>query len=141
MAAKSSLMLVFVVLVLLVLFLYLLILRSRYMNLTDSDPVDKPRFLAPRQPNTATTDFKTEADEWLAAPFAEEIEDIAKELIAADPQLTGTRLDFGTAPDGSLEIWLGDKRYTEIAHLPDPRLQAILRQAVARYHEQQAPPG
>jgi hypothetical protein len=143
-------MLVFVVVVAIsIAVLYWLLVRSRQVDLTGGLPPDKkPEWLAttpPRETIAATqadgegiTLFDADPGERLAAPFAEQIEDIANALLAEDPQLAGTKIDFGTAPDGSLEIWVGDKRYTDIAHLPDEHLRAVMQQAVARYNEHHA---
>lgn len=147
MITGSSLMLTFVVIVaVLVAVIYLLFVRSQRVNLTDTQsPDEKPEWLATTPPpeTIAATQangqgialFGTDPGERLASPFAEQIEDIAKALIAADPQLADTQIDFGTAPDGRLEIWVGDKRYTDISHLPDERLRALMQQAIDRFKE------
>jgi hypothetical protein len=143
----SSLMLAFVVIVaVLGALMYLLVVRSQRMNFTNSRLSDeKPESVAstllsetiiPPQLDVQGSDqLDAEFSERLASPFAEQIEDIVKALIAADPQLVGTKVDFGTAPDGRLEIWVGDKRYADIAHLPDERLRELMQQAVARFKE------
>jgi hypothetical protein len=61
-------------------------------------------------------------------------------LIASDPELAGTLVDFGTAPDGTLEIWVNDKRYADSDHVPDERIRVVIQQAVAMYNEQYTKP-
>ncbi|MFZ6030055.1 MAG: hypothetical protein ACOYYS_20255 [Chloroflexota bacterium] len=143
----ASLMLVFVVVVIVaaVLFVWLMA-RARQVDLTSTpSPNEVPEWLATRPPvetiaatqadGEGITLYDHDAGERIASPFAEQIEDIARALIAADPALSSTRIDFGTAPDGTLEIWVGDKRYGEIDALPDERLRAIMHEAVARFSQ------
>ena len=141
---SGSLMLVFVVIVALALFgLYLFATRARQVNESKFNSPDQEPELA--QYTAAPTgvipkkraDFMQDTQsEKLAAPFSEQIEDIVHDLINADPELAGTVLDFGTAPDGTLEIWVNDKRYAEVGHLPDERLQAVIQQAIKIFNEQ-----
>jgi hypothetical protein len=143
----ASLMLVFVVVVILIIGVFIwLFSRARQANLTTPDsPNKKPEWIATNPP--AETIAATQADgegitlydhdpgERIAAPFAEQIEDIARALIAADPAIASTQIDFGTAPDGTLEIWVGDKRYSDISALPDERLRDVMHQAVAKFSQ------
>jgi hypothetical protein len=48
--------------------------------------------------------------------------------------LGSTQVDFGTAHDGSLEIWIGDQRYTSVEALPDPRIRQAVADAVAAFN-------
>jgi len=71
--------------------------------------------------------------ERVAAPFAEQIEDIVLARIAADPALAGTRFDLGTAEDSSLEFWVNGRCYGSLTELPDERLRQIVQEAVAQW--------
>lgn len=136
---SGSLMLVFVVVVTIALFLMcLLIMRTWQANINRFDPPEKkPGLLQSLSPRDAAPGYaEGTASEKLAAPFAEQIEDIIHDLVAAEPALTGILVDFGTAPDGTLEIWVNDKRYADVGHVPDERIRAVIQQAIAMYNEQ-----
>jgi hypothetical protein len=79
--------------------------------------------------------FDHDEGERVAAPFAEQIEDILRAELAKDPHLQALHVDLGTAPDGSLEIWLGKEKFTDIQSLPDARLRAAFAEAVRRWQE------
>ncbi|HSB02752.1 MAG TPA: hypothetical protein VLE49_19040, partial [Anaerolineales bacterium] len=70
-----------------------------------------------------------------AAPFAEQIEDILRSQLSADPHLRSYEIDLGTGPEGELEIRVGDDRYTSIEQIPDLRLREAITQAVAIYNQ------
>ncbi len=74
--------------------------------------------------------FDNDAGEQLAAPFAEQIEDILREKLAQNPALTNYKVDLGTAADGSLEIWVNDKKFSEVDALPDDGLKQAFFDAV-----------
>ena len=81
------------------------------------------------------TVFDYEHGERLAAPFAEQIEDIVRAKMQADPELAEIKIDFGTDKDSTLEIWLNEKKYKSISELPDERLKRIMREAVQRFRK------
>ena len=73
-------------------------------------------------------------EEFLAAPISEAVEDLVNQRLAAVPGLAGTHVDFGTAADGSLEIWVGEERYTSVDEIRDPRIRQAVKDAVASYN-------
>ena len=81
------------------------------------------------------TVFDYEHGERLAAPFAEQIEDIVRAKMQADPELAEIKIDFGTDKDSTLEIWVNEKKYKSISELPDERLKRIMREAVQRFRK------
>lgn len=81
------------------------------------------------------TVFDYEHGEKLAAPFAEQIEDIVRAKMQADPELVQMKIDFGTDQDQTLEICVSDKKYKSISELPDERLKLIMREAVKRFRK------
>ena len=81
------------------------------------------------------TVFDYEHGERLAAPFAEQIEDIVRAKMQADPELAEIKIDFGTDKDSTLEIWVNEKKYKSISDLPDERLKRIMRDAVKRFRK------
>ena len=128
----------------LVLFLAVL-LRSRKVNLTDSgeDQPEWRRETPPPETIAATkrdhqqgvSTFDHDAGERLAAPFAEQIEDILRAKLEKDPYLQQFNVDLGTSSDGSLEIWVNDQVYNEIEALPDDRLKQAFRQAIDQWNK------
>ena len=68
--------------------------------------------------------------EMVAAPFVEQIEDMLRARLSADPALAAIKVDLGTTPGGGLEIRVGGERYTEIDLIPDERLRRTLREVV-----------
>ena len=74
-------------------------------------------------------------DELQAAPISEAVEDLVNQRLASLPGLARTRVDFGTAADGSLEIWIGEQRYTSVDEIRDPRIRQAVADAVASYNK------
>lgn len=81
--------------------------------------------------------FKHDPGEKLAAPFAEQIEDIVQARLAKHPSLSQYRVDFGSAPDGRLEIHVNDQTFTEIDTLPDEALQTLIRESIETWRKTQ----
>lgn len=81
------------------------------------------------------TVFDYDEGEKLAAPFTEQIEDIFRAKIEADPDLNHYQVDLGSAPDGTLEIWVNDKKYTNVNDLPDDKLKRVFRASVVKWNE------
>jgi hypothetical protein len=71
--------------------------------------------------------------ERLAAASSEAIEELANQALAK-AGVTGLRVDFGTAHDGSLEIWIGEDRYTSVDSIPDERVRRAVAEAVASFN-------
>jgi hypothetical protein len=71
--------------------------------------------------------------ERLAAASSESIEELANQALAK-AGVTGLRVDFGTAHDGSLEIWVGEDRYTSVDSIPDERVRRAVAEAVASFN-------
>ena len=124
--------------------LYLAVVRrSRAVNLTETgeDKPDWMRETPPPETIAATqkdqekgiSSFDYDAGEHMAAPFAEQIEDILHAILEKDPHLKQFEVDLGTGPDGGLKIWVNGQVYDAIEALPDKRLQQALRQAVKQW--------
>jgi hypothetical protein len=65
----------------------------------------------------------------------EQIEDLARAKLAAYPDLALTEFDFGTAPDGSLQIWVNGSQYNAVKDIPDVRIREAIEQAVAEFNK------
>ena len=81
------------------------------------------------------TVFDYSEGEKVAAPFTEQIEDIFRAKIEADPELNHFQVDLGSAPDGTLEIWVNDKKYTNVNDLPDNKLKRVFRESVLKWNK------
>ena len=120
--------------------------RSNKVNLTETKEGEKPEWMqsTPPKETLAATQaegkgvalFNLDTGEKLAAPFAEQIEDILQTILSADPKLSSHKVDFGTASDGGLEIWVDGKAYSAIQDIPDEPVRAAIQQAIANYNEQ-----
>jgi hypothetical protein len=73
--------------------------------------------------------------ERLASSISEEIEELVHARLRGYPALKDLKVDFGTAMDGTLEIWLGDERFLDLDEIPDERIRSIIQEAVAAYNE------
>ena len=119
--------------------------RSNKVNLTETKANEKPEWMQstpPKETLAATqaegegvTLFNLDAGEKLASPFAEQIEDILHSILSADPKLSTHKVDFGTASDGGLEIWVDGKAYSAIKDIPDEPVRAAIQHAIAKYNE------
>jgi hypothetical protein len=69
-----------------------------------------------------------------ASAAAEMLESIIQRRMAGDPDLAGQRLDFGTSPDGSLEIWWQGQSYSSVEQLPDEQLRTLIGLAIEEFN-------
>ena len=77
---------------------------------------------------------RSEAEEFVASSVGEEIEELVRQNLTAHPDLADTNIDFGTAADGSLQIWLGDQCYQAVEEIPDERVREAIKQAVTDFN-------
>jgi hypothetical protein len=116
--------------------------KARDVNLTESTD-EKPEWMRstpPAETQAATkadgegvTLYDHDADEKVAAPFAEQIEDILRAKLEADEYLSKFKIDLGTASDGGLEIWVNDEMHTDVKSLPDERLRQAFQEAIEQW--------
>ena len=125
------------------------ILQRRKVDLTGPDaPEEKPEWMhdVPPEDTLAATRadgegialFDYDEGEQVAAPFAEQIEDVLRARVAEDPGLTGTDVDFGTGLDGALEVWVDGVQYSDFNEIPNTHLREVIRQAVESWNLGQA---
>ena len=113
-----------------VVLLALVFLKSNQVNLTEKTD-GKPEWMHALPPEeTVAATMKDGEGEKLAAPFAEQIEDILRAKAENDPYLKSFDIDFGTSSDGGLEIWVDGTKYDGVASLPDEKLKKTLLQVV-----------
>lgn len=114
-------------------------IKANQVNLTEKTDT-KPEWMhamPPEETVKATlaegegvTLYNYDEGEKVASPFAEQIEDILRAKVENDPYLKSFKIDFGTADDGGLEIWVDGTKYDGVASLPDEKLKETLLQAV-----------
>ena len=134
-----------VALVLIIVVFIFLFRNSKAVNLT-GNAEDKPDWMRTTPPaetlgvllreGKKITVFDYTEGEKVAAPFTEQIEDIFRAKIEADPNLNHFKVDLGSAPDGTLEIWVNDKKYTNVNDLPDNKLKRAFRDSVTQWNRQ-----
>jgi len=123
--------------------LALVFMKSNQVNLTGKTD-DKPEWMrsmppkettdATRADNEGVTIFDYDEGEKIAAPFAEQIEDILRAKLNSDP-FNKFDIDLGTAADGSLEIWVNGEKYESVKALPDEKLKSAFNEAVKKWNE------
>jgi len=69
-----------------------------------------------------------------ASAPAELMQAIVRREMASDPSFAGRSIDFGTAPDGSLEIWLDGQSYPGVEQIPDVRLRELIARAAEEFN-------
>jgi hypothetical protein len=135
-----------IVAVVMIVIVVLMAVQSRRVNLTrPAAPDQKPDWLSTTPPaeTVAATQadgkgvalFDQDAGEKIAPAFAEQIEDVLQARLQADPALAHYKVDFGTATDGGLEIWIDGKSFTDIATIPDTRLRETIQQTIAQWQK------
>ena len=132
-----------IVVLILVVALALVFMKSNAVNLTGKTE-DKPEWMqstppketmeATRSENEGVTIFNYDTSEKIAAPFAEQIEDILRAKLKSDP-FNKFDIDLGTGVDGSLEIWVNGTKYESVDQLPDERLKKAFHEAVKKWNE------
>jgi hypothetical protein len=118
-------------------------MKSNEVQLTGKTD-DKPEWMhaappqetmnATRADDEGVTLFDHDAGERLAAPFAEQIEDILRAKLDSDP-FNKFSIDFGTGKDGSLEIWVNGKMYASVDEIPDAGLKQAFHEAVKKWEK------
>ncbi len=135
-----------VVAVIMIVIVVLLAVQARRVNLTHpSSPDQKPDWLSTTPPTetVAATQadgkgvalFDQDAGEKMAPAFAEQVEDILQARLRADPALAHYQVDFGTAPDGGVEIWIDGKSFADINAIPDVHLRETIQQTITQWQK------
>lgn len=93
---------------------------------SEASPLERLESLLP--------DAHLEKGEEQASPISEQIEGMVRKLLAQYPDLAEQVVDFGTAEDGSLEIWVADKRYASVDDIPDARVREAVSEAVKEFN-------
>ena len=113
-------------------FLLLALQWWRARRLLAQLPKEEPKYAA------LVADARVEEGERPSSLVAEQIEEMVKASLAADPELASVRFDLGTAPNGSLEIWIDEHAYTSVGDIPDPRIRQAIESAVEEWNRRAA---
>jgi hypothetical protein len=123
--------------------LALVFMKSKQVNLTGKTE-EKPEWMqstppqetmdATRAENEGVTLFNYDEGEKMAAPFAEQIEDIMRAILKNDSS-NQYDVDLGTADDGSIEFWVNGTKYVSAEDLPDVKLKEAFKEAVKKWNE------
>ncbi len=117
----------------------LMFIKSNQVNLSGKTE-GKPEWMRSNPPAETMAATKAEGEgvtiynhdegERLASAFAEQIEDILRAKLEADPALKNFKVDFGSSENGDLEFWVNGEKYAGIDELPNEDLKKAVREAV-----------
>jgi hypothetical protein len=93
------------------------------------------RIQAPFSTRLMVADAKVEKYERPSSIVSEQIEEVVKHKLAQYPDLADTVLDFGTMPDGTIDIWVNKKQYDNVEDIPDERIRAAVKEAVEEFNK------
>ena len=137
-------LLVAIALIAILVVFFLLLRKTNTVNMTGSME-EKPAWMRETPPaetlgallreGKKVTVFDYDQGEKVAAPFTEQIEDIFKAKVEADPTLHNYKVDLGSAPDGTLEFWINEKKYTNVDDLPDEGLKRAFRSSITQWNK------
>lgn len=102
----------------------LMFLARRRMSIDDSTP----------DAMKAVSEARIDQGEYQASLVGEQIEEMVRERLARDPATEGVTFDFGTAVDGSLEIWVDGERFEDVADISDERIRMAVEEAVEEFN-------
>ncbi|NJN54242.1 MAG: hypothetical protein HC804_05460 [Anaerolineae bacterium] len=122
--------------------------QAKKVNLTrPSSPDEKPDWMKAMPPPETVAATKADGEgialydydegEQVAAPFAEQVEDILLAMMKEEPSLAGVTVDLGTAVDDSLEIWVDGTAYPDVDAVPNERLRELIHEAIAKWEAYQ----
>nr|MBN1228668.1 hypothetical protein [Anaerolineae bacterium] len=94
-----------------------------------------------RQPEQTLTrsmalvqDAMIEERERSASLAAEQIEEMVKKELDQHPDLADVKLDFGSVPDGTIDIWVDGEQYDNPEDIPDERIRDAIKKAVDTFN-------
>ena len=86
------------------------------------------------QAKSMIPDAKYDQYELPSSVVSEQIEESALRRLEQFPDLADIVLDFGTMPDGSIDIWVNRKQYDNVDDIPDERIRQAIKQAVEEFN-------
>lgn len=94
----------------------------------------KKRKFKPGAALEMVADAQFEEGERHASLVSEQIEERVKKILADQGSTLDGKIDFGTASDGSLEIWIEDTVYPSIDDIPDEKVRNAVAKAVEEFN-------
>jgi len=79
-------------------------------------------------------EVRLEEGERFASIVSEQIEERVKEILSEQGISLDGEIDFGTAYDGSLEIWIAEKSYPSVDKIPDEKIRSAVVKAVEEFN-------
>jgi hypothetical protein len=127
---------------------YVVLVRRRADFTPPVPPGEKPEWMRttpPAETNDALREdgepaalYDHDPGEQVAAPFTEQIEDVLRARLGADPALARFDVDLGTGPGGEIEFWVDGRCYEGIGSIPDERLRGAIREAIGDWRGREA---
>jgi hypothetical protein len=121
------------IIVLLVVFIVALLLLRKFRKSRFHEEEEEEAHIQARIMDV--TDARYEPGERAAALVSEQIEEMVKQKLAGYPDLNKLKIDFGTAPDGSLEIWVGETKYNSVDAIADSRIRDAVKASVDSFNQ------
>jgi len=96
-------------------------------------PISRPSILSPRPP---TAEKKTDEDKPLVSlkSIVEQIDDVLQEKMASTIFID-QQIHLKEGPGGEVMVQMGTQKYTGVEAVPNPEIQALIRQAVAEWEK------
>lgn len=113
--------------IILLLVIWAIVIRRRTKEIDEGE--------LPLESLEAVSDAKIEPNEQAASLVSEQIEEMVKQRLASYPDLADVKLDFATAPDESLVVWVNDQSYSDIDQIPDDRIRSAISEAVETFNQ------
>lgn len=116
--------------------------QAQKVDLTPTTkPGEKPEWMKEMPPaaTVATTKssgvglYNHQQGERLAAPFAEQIEDIIHSKLATRPELASYKVDLGTGKSGDLQFWVNDQMYETVETIPSEPLRQVIQESIQEW--------
>lgn len=82
---------------------------------------------------TYAPDAQVEQYERSSSIASEQIEALVRQKLDTYPDLADTVLDFATADDGTVDVWVDQQQYDDIEDIPDQRIRAAIKEAVKSF--------
>jgi hypothetical protein len=80
------------------------------------------------------SDAKVDSNERSSSVVAEQIEEMVKGKLAGFRDLADTALDFGSMPDGTIDIWVNGQQYDDVKDIPEKRIRKAIQEAVKKFN-------
>lgn len=79
-------------------------------------------------------DAKLDAGERPSTVTAEQIEEMVKLKLDQFPDLADVKLDFGSMPDLTIDIWVDAAQYDDVEDIPDERIRQAIKEAADEFN-------